>query len=95
MKTYIRRQQHKNLKHQDIKQKELPLKFRRGTISNTNLLAGLNRLYRTKLYRTKLYRTKMDLPIIKLTSTAMVLLKQDIFLIYYPPKLCKTANFEE
>ena len=26
MKTYIRRQQHKNFKHQDIKQKEPPQK---------------------------------------------------------------------
>ena len=43
MKTYIRRQQHKNLKHQDIKQKEPPQKYRLGTISNTKLLAGLNR----------------------------------------------------
>ena len=44
MKTYIRRQQHKKyLKHQDIKQKEPPQKYRLGTISNTKLLAGLNR----------------------------------------------------
>ena len=28
MKTYIRRQQHKNIKHQDIKQKEPPQKYR-------------------------------------------------------------------
>ena len=40
MKTQIRRQQHKNLKHQDIKQKEPPQKYRLGTISNTQLLAG-------------------------------------------------------
>ena len=45
MKTYIRRQQHKNFKHQDIKQKEPPQKYRLGTISNTELLAGLNRFY--------------------------------------------------
>ena len=40
MKTYIRRQQHKNIKHQDIKQKEPPQKYRLGTISNKKLLAG-------------------------------------------------------
>ena len=34
MKTYIRRQQHKHFKHQDIKQKEPPQKYRIGTISN-------------------------------------------------------------
>ena len=45
MKTYIRRQQHKNFKHQDIKQKEPPQKYRLGTISNTKLLAGLNRFH--------------------------------------------------
>ena len=45
MKTYIRRQQHKNVIHQDIKQKEPPQKYRLGTISNTKLLAGLNRFY--------------------------------------------------
>ena len=44
MKTYIRRQQHKKIKHQDIKQKEPPQKYRLGTISNTKLLAGLNLL---------------------------------------------------
>ena len=44
-KTYIRRQQHKNIKHQDIKQKEPPQKYRLGTISNTKLQAGLNRFY--------------------------------------------------
>ena len=43
MKTYIRRQQHKNFKHQDIKQKEPPQKYRLVTISNTKFLAGLNR----------------------------------------------------
>ena len=48
MKTYIRRQQHnKNFKHQDIKQKEPQQKYRLGTLSNTKLLAGLNRFYRT------------------------------------------------
>ena len=42
MKTYIRRQQHNFFfKHQDIKQKEPPQKYRLGTISNTKLLAGL------------------------------------------------------
>ena len=47
MKTYIRRQQHKIVfKHQDIKQKEPSQKYRLGTISNTKLLAGLNRFYR-------------------------------------------------
>ena len=46
MKTYIRRQQHKkSFKHQDIKRKEPPQKYRLGTISNTKLLAGLNRFY--------------------------------------------------
>ena len=46
MKTHIRRQQHKIFfKHQDIKQKEPPQKYRLGTISNTKLLAGLNRFY--------------------------------------------------
>ena len=46
MKTYIRRQQHKKcFKHQDIKRKEPPQKYRLGTISNTKLLAGLNRFY--------------------------------------------------
>ena len=45
MKTYIRCQQHKKFKHQDIKQKEPPHKYRLGTISNTKLLAGLNRFY--------------------------------------------------
>ena len=43
MKTYIRYQQHKHFKHQDTKQKEPPQKYRIGTISNTKLLAGLNR----------------------------------------------------
>ena len=47
MKTHIRRQQHKKkIKHQDIKQKEPPQKYRLGTISNTKLMAGLNRFYR-------------------------------------------------
>ena len=45
MKTYIRRQQHKKFKHQDIKQKESPQKYRLGTMSNTKLFAGLNRFY--------------------------------------------------
>ena len=46
MKTYIRRQQHeKFFKYQDIKQKEPPQKYRLGTISNTKLLAALNRFY--------------------------------------------------
>ena len=40
IKTYLRRQQHKNFKHQDIKQKEPPRKYRLGTISTTKLLAG-------------------------------------------------------
>ena len=34
MKTYMKRQQHKNLKQQDIKQKEPQQKCRLGTISN-------------------------------------------------------------
>ena len=56
MKTHTRRQQHKKKnkkkkktkkkKHHDIKQKEPPQKYRLGTISNTKLLAGLNRFYR-------------------------------------------------
>ena len=47
MKTHMMRQQHKtNFKHQDIKQKEPPQKYRLETISNTKLLAGLNRFYR-------------------------------------------------
>ena len=45
MKTYIRHQQHKKFKHQDIKQKEPPQKYRLGTTNNTKLLAGLNRVY--------------------------------------------------
>ena len=45
MKTYIRRQQHKNFKHRDIQQKEPPQEYRLGTTSNTILLAGLNRFY--------------------------------------------------
>ena len=36
----------KYFKHQDIKQKETPQKYRLGTISNTKLLAGLNRFNR-------------------------------------------------
>ena len=35
----------KYFEHQDIKQKEPPQKYRLGTISNTKLLAGLNRFY--------------------------------------------------
>ena len=42
MKTYIRRHEHKKFKHQDIKQKEPPQKYRLGTTSNTKILAGLN-----------------------------------------------------
>ena len=50
MKTHIRRQQHKKVfKHQDIKQKEPPQKYRLGTISNTKLLAGLNIFYVVKM----------------------------------------------
>ena len=46
METYIKRQQHKKkFIHQNIKQKEPPQKYRLGTISNTKLLAGLNRFY--------------------------------------------------
>ena len=47
MTPYIRRQQHKNFKHQDIKPKEPPQKYRLRTISNTKLLAGLNGFYIT------------------------------------------------
>ena len=47
MKTYehTRSQQHKHFKHQDIKQKEPPLKYRIGTTSNIKSLAGFNRFY--------------------------------------------------
>ena len=46
MKTHIKgANSTKNFKHQDIKQKEPPQKYRLGTISNTKLLAGLNRFY--------------------------------------------------
>ena len=56
MKTYIRRQQHKkSFKHQDIKQKEPPQKYRLGTISNTKLLAGLNRFFYNEFYLTFCY----------------------------------------
>ena len=34
MKTYIRRPTAQKIKHQDIKQKEPPQKYRPGTISN-------------------------------------------------------------
>ena len=52
MKTHIRRQQHKqNFKHQDIKQKEPPQKYRLGTISNTKLLADKLRKTFSKFYR--------------------------------------------
>ena len=44
MKTYIRRQQHKKFKHQDIKRKNHHRSL--GTISNIKLVAGLNRFYR-------------------------------------------------
>ena len=47
MKTYIRRQQHKKKT-----QKEPPQKYRLGTISNTKLLAGLNRFYRIITYNS-------------------------------------------
>ena len=49
MKTYVRRQQHKKIKHQDIKQKEPPQKYRFGTISNKKLLEGLNLFYMADL----------------------------------------------
>ena len=42
MKTYIRSQQHKTFKHQDIKQKEPPQKYHPGTISNIKPAVGLN-----------------------------------------------------
>ena len=41
MKTHISANSTNNFKHQDIKQKEPPQKYRLGAISNTNLLAGL------------------------------------------------------
>ena len=44
-KLTIRRQQHKKFKHLDITPKEPSHKHRLGTISNTKLLAGLNRFY--------------------------------------------------
>ena len=44
-KNKVRRQQHKHKKHQDIKQKEPPKKYRLKTISNTKILARLNRFY--------------------------------------------------
>ena len=44
MKTYIRRQQHKNVfKHQDIKQKEPPQEYRIGTIRKA--ISDLNLIY--------------------------------------------------
>ena len=42
---YLRRQQHKKCKHQDLKRKEPSHEYRLGTISNTKLIAGLNRFY--------------------------------------------------
>ena len=45
MKTYIRRQQHKDLNTQDIKHKEPPQKYRLGTINNKKVLVGLNQFY--------------------------------------------------
>ena len=60
MKTYIRRQQHKKKKkkHQDIKQKEPSQKYRLGTISNTKLLAGLNRFSEPEFYGDLVYKLK-------------------------------------
>ena len=53
MKTYIRRQQHKKIfKHQDIKQKEPPQKYRLGTISNTKFHTKL--LYTIVSYMSSL-----------------------------------------
>ena len=46
MKTHIRRQQHKKyFKHQDIKQKEPPQKYRLGTISNTKCFYNFIRFF--------------------------------------------------
>ena len=45
MKTYISAYITKYFKHQDMKQKEPPQKYRLGTTSNAKLLAGLNRFY--------------------------------------------------
>ena len=44
MKPHIRSQQHKNFKHQDIKQKEPPQKYRLGTISGGINDDGFDRL---------------------------------------------------
>ena len=51
MKTYIRRQQHKNFKHQDIKQKEPPQKYRLGMI--VRLQTVMNPAY--KWFRVGVY----------------------------------------
>ena len=60
MKTYIRRQQHKKIfKHQDIKRKEPPQKYRLGTISNTKLLAGLNRELKATCYHGRGWTMKL------------------------------------
>ena len=44
MITYIRRQRHKNLQHQDMKHKEPPQKYRLGTISNKKYWRAPNNL---------------------------------------------------
>ena len=70
MKTYIRRQQHKKkFKHQDIKQKEPPQKYRLGTISNTKLMAGLNRFYRILTSPTTFYLQRPGPSCSKLTTS--------------------------
>ena len=62
MKTHIRRQQHNFFfKHQDIKQKEPPQKYRLGTISNTKILAGLNRFHRRLTSPSASYATGGEL----------------------------------
>ena len=59
MKTYIRRQQHKKFKHQDIKQKEPPQKYRLGTISNTKLKTLLSEgLSEPEFYGDLVYKFK-------------------------------------
>ena len=81
MKTYIRRQQHKNFKHQDIKQKKTPQKYRLGTISNTKLLAGLNRFYTAVtspsyfLFVAYLSKQQNILKTTQLTATSLDLLR--------------------
>ena len=46
IKYILKAQTAQKNKHQEIKQKEPPQKYRLGTISNIKLLTGLNRFYR-------------------------------------------------